>query len=128
LIDGSLSRHEATVPPDGNICVGRLLRQHAEAIILAEDELLKDFVSHFSDRFGARLTALKSISGSSEAASRSQFAAGVRKLVEDALRQLIAHRNAKVSQTINSPKALQDLRAACEGMVGRSEKLIAEKR
>jgi hypothetical protein len=113
--------HEAAVVPQGSACVAGILREHAEKIIRTEDQLLIDFVNGFSERFGRNLTALKQTSGPNEAETQTQFTSGVRRLAEDAVRQLIASRNSVIAQTINSPEEVQRLRSGCEGMVGRAE-------
>jgi len=109
LIDGSRWR------------ITRVLREHAESIIRAENQLLSVFLNNFLRQYEANLTTLKQISGASNDEAQVKFASGMRKIVDQAAVKLMTKRDRIVSGLIDSPDEVQRLRSACEGTVGLTE-------
>jgi hypothetical protein len=123
-----LVAHEALADLHGSECVARMLREHGEKIIQAENELLTDFANTFADRFRPDFALLKEMPGTNATEAESQFKSGARKLVDSTTLQLIAKRNEVVATTINSADQLERLRMACEGAVGRAEAALVRSR
>ena len=120
--------HEALADLHGSECVARMLREHGEKIILAENELLTDFSNTFADRFRPDFALLQEMPGTNATEAESQFESGARKLVDSATLPLIAKRNEVVATTINSAEQLERLRMAWEGAVGRAEAAFVRSR